>query len=389
MLLIKKIKLKITEDCKEYLSFASEQCRLLYNFSLVNKIKYYKKYNKSLSIYEQKKNLPILKEKYPEYKNVYNKCLSAVLFRLNDSYQRFFSKQNKYPKFKRKGVFISQEYPGMYIKRINQYNFILPVGGRKTKNFNIKTTEKIPKKYSTVTIVKQKDQYFACFIVTISEKDFIDNKEIVAFDLGIKTLAVGYSTKRSFIEIPKFSHYTRHLDKLRSKRDLCKRGSIKWKKADKLFQKRLLKYKNRANDYLHKSSHWITNRSESTIIVGKLNLNSMLKEKQPWFNRVIQNEWRVKRFVQMLNYKCKKFGKKFVEINERCTTQECSQCGKKQKLSLKDRVYSCNCGLTLGRDKNSAINILKKYCTASAIEEKSSIRFTSVNNLSTDRFVYT
>jgi putative transposase len=43
------------------------------------------------------------------------------------------------------------------------------------------------------------------------------------------------------------------------------------------------------------------------------------------------------------------------------TTQECCVCGLRQKLSLSARVYHCpNCGNTINRDLNSAINILKK-----------------------------
>jgi putative transposase len=388
MKLTKKIKIKINQDCKDYLEFASERCRLLYNFALADKIKFYKENKKTLSMYDQKKGLPKLKEKYPDYAKVYNKCLSVMFFRLNSAYEHFFGKTAGFPKFKRKGVFVSQEYQGMYIKKIDDYRFRLPtaIGN---KPFIVRTSEKIPENYGTVTIVKQKNHYFACFIVEETEKEFKDNGEILAIDLGIKTLVTGISTKKEFVQVAKFSYYTKHLDKIKSKRDKCKKRSRRWKKHNELLQKRLQKYQSRANDYLHKSSHWLTSvRSESTLVVGKLNLESM-KTDQSWFNRVIQNEWRVKRFVGMLKYKSKKFGKQLIEIDESYTTQECSRCGKRQKLSLKDRTYVCSCGLQMDRDRNSTINILKKYCTASAIEiDKILMRFTSVNNLNVDSFVY-
>lgn len=42
------------------------------------------------------------------------------------------------------------------------------------------------------------------------------------------------------------------------------------------------------------------------------------------------------------------------------TTQMCSRCGRIKKMSLGDREYDCpNCGLSVDRDLNSALNILK------------------------------
>jgi putative transposase len=84
-----------------------------------------------------------------------------------------------------------------------------------------------------------------------------------------------------------------------------------------------------------------------------------MKTNQSWFNRIIQNEWRVGRFVELLSYKVKKFGKNLVTIDERNTTKTCSKCGKLQRLTLSQRTYKCSCGLEIDRDINSAINILK------------------------------
>jgi putative transposase len=68
MKLVKKIKIKINKECKEYLDFASERCRLIYNFALHDKIEAYEKDKTNISIYELKKQLPKIKEEYPEYK---------------------------------------------------------------------------------------------------------------------------------------------------------------------------------------------------------------------------------------------------------------------------------------------------------------------------------
>jgi len=45
----------------------------------------------------------------------------------------------------------------------------------------------------------------------------------------------------------------------------------------------------------------------------------------------------------------------------KATTEVCSRCGsRKEDIRLSDRIYKCsNCRLTIDRDLNSAINILK------------------------------
>ncbi len=40
------------------------------------------------------------------------------------------------------------------------------------------------------------------------------------------------------------------------------------------------------------------------------------------------------------------------------SSKTCSQCGKvKKDLKLSDRIYKCNCGLTIDRDLNASINL--------------------------------
>jgi putative transposase len=64
-------------------------------------------------------------------------------------------------------------------------------------------------------------------------------------------------------------------------------------------------------------------------------------------------------FTTLLGYKAGWDGRSFVKVNPAYTSQDCSQCGHRQKLTLTDRTYSCpNCGLVLDRDLNAARNIL-------------------------------
>jgi putative transposase len=49
-----------------------------------------------------------------------------------------------------------------------------------------------------------------------------------------------------------------------------------------------------------------------------------------------------------------------VAVNPAYTSQDCSQCGHRQLLSLSDRTYTCPCcGVVLDRDLNASLNILR------------------------------
>ena len=66
-------------------------------------------------------------------------------------------------------------------------------------------------------------------------------------------------------------------------------------------------------------------------------------------------------FLNFLEYKLADRGKYFIKIDKWYpSSQLCSECGSKKKLSLKDRVYKCECGLSIDRDINAAINILNE-----------------------------
>jgi putative transposase len=46
-------------------------------------------------------------------------------------------------------------------------------------------------------------------------------------------------------------------------------------------------------------------------------------------------------------------------VNPRNTTKTCSKCGNVQNIELSERTFNCkNCGMSMDRDLNAAINIL-------------------------------
>ena len=122
------------------------------------------------------------------------------------------------------------------------------------------------------------------------------------------------------------------------------------------------KIANRRNDFHHKLSHRIV-RDFDYIAVGNINAAGLAKTNLA--KSVLDAGW--SSFRNMLAYKAVKHGAWFEEVDERFTSQTCSDCGAmpdsrpKGIAGLGIREWQCsNCGAVHDRDTNAALNILRR-----------------------------
>lgn len=92
-------------------------CRFLYNSALHERKSYYKKYEKSISYYDQEKQLIEIKKIFDiETKNIFAQVLQSTLKRLDNAYSNFFKRVKSgktpgFPRFKNKTSFNSILFP--------------------------------------------------------------------------------------------------------------------------------------------------------------------------------------------------------------------------------------------------------------------------------------
>jgi putative transposase len=360
-MITKKIKINPTKYEKETFDFWIRRCKYLYNVALTERIYYYQATGKSLNVYEQKKELVSIKEMDSSWKDIPNKALQEVIFRLDKAYKSFF-KSGGFPKYKNNDTFNSIEFVKTDV-RIKNNLVYLP----KLKK-GIKGYEEFPLKYNTVRLLKENNNYFLCFYC---ENEIITkeiNNGVVGCDLGLKTLMTdskGNEIKRFSTKLTK--KYANRIADLNKSLATKKRGSNRRKKVKKQLNKTHNRLKNSRNDYLHKvSTKYIKNTDEDTIVIGDLTVNNLIKKsktvKQTNINRSY-NTSSIKIFVSFMLYKGIREGKIVKIVGEEYTSKTCSCCNKvKHELKVKDRVFNCiDCGLTISRDINGAINIRKIY----------------------------
>lgn len=375
MLLCKKIKLNVTERDAATLEFMQCKCRGLYNWWIM-KLRDGEKWP---GWRIAKKTLQDSKRHDPELKQVYGKLLHEVYFRLGAAMDAFFRRvkigeKPGFPRVRPRHCFFTLIYPAMYIQ-IEEKTVILPTGGQGAKhkqypNVEAELTEIPPEGFREVAISRDgRGDYYASFSYHVKEEDQHPG-QVVAFDLGIKTLATGVNEQDRFYHVGGFKGgpwYNKQLDKIRSKRDKCKKKSRRYINLSKVYKRLAQKKRNKQRDSLQKASHLIAHRMvERTVVVGDLSQRQMVmrehQEKNRYKNRAVFNDWGLYTFTEMLKYKCHLYGKELVFLDERNTSKACSGCGHLHPMPLWKRTYCCmNCGLVIDRDENSAINILTRF----------------------------
>ena len=101
-----------------------------------------------------------------------------------------------------------------------------------------------------------------------------------------------------------------------------------------------------------------------TVAVENLRIQNMLKNHH-LARAISEQSWGL--LLTQLEYKAARAGLRFVKVAAAYTSQDCSGCGQVVPKGLSQRVHACpHCGLVLDRDKNAAINILRRAVTGSA-----------------------
>jgi len=278
-----------------------------------------------------------------------------------------------FPRVRPRHCFFTLIYPAMYLT-IEGNKLILPTGGKgrnkQYPNIRAALTETPPEGFREVAISRDaRGNHYASFS-SCKQEEPQQAGEVVAFDLGIKTLAVGINEQGKVYHVGGFKGsrwYNRQLDTIRSRRDKCKKKSRRYIYLSKVYRRVAEKKRNKQRDSLHKASSLMSRKLvERTVVVGDLSQRQMVmhehQQRNKHLNRAVFNDWGLFTFVHMLVYKCQLYGKDLHFVDEKHTSKRCSGCGNLKPMPLYKRTYHCEtCGLVMDRDENSAHNILQRF----------------------------
>jgi putative transposase len=366
-----KIRLKPTLEQEILMKRSVGATRFVYNWGLD---KWEEMYKEGLEPNSKKIkkifNNTIKKEdEYKWLNEVSSQLISQAFSDLQKSFNNFFNGMAKYPRFKtkkRSKQSFYVRYDRMNIKK-DTVN-IEKIGRVKfTTNYDIP----ILKTYVNPRCHYDGKYWYLTFGYEIDENQVELNKDLsIGVDLGITNLAVVSNIDSPIKNINKSSKVKKLKKKLKRLQRKCSRkyemnkdgtkfiktrNIIKLEKEIKLIHRKL---SNIRNNHIHQATNSIVKLKPYRIVMEDLNITGMMKNKH--LSEAIQ-EQKLYEFSRQVEYKSEFNGIEFTKADRFFPSSKmCSSCGTiKKELKLSDRIYVCECGLTIDRDKNASINLSK------------------------------
>jgi putative transposase len=314
-------------------------------------------YKPSINRTVTNKWLNYFKQEYSFLKDGESTSLQSTCDIYNDSFKRFFNKQNDYPRFK------SKKNPVQSIRLKNNNNSIRFEDNKlKLPRFGFvkyKDNRTIKGSILSATVKVENGRWFAVLnCKNVPVEPLPKTKNFVGIDLGLKDLMTfSNGEKRKPIT---------HLAKIESQiakhnKNLSRKikGSANWKKNVAKLHKLYNKVTDIRNDEYQKLSTEIV-QFYDLIGLEKLQPKNMIKNRK-LSHSISQIAWT--RLIDMIQYKASWYEKIFIQVDRFFPSSKlCSYCGyKKEDLTLAIRQWICpECKTHHDRDVNASINILNE-----------------------------
>jgi len=322
----------------------------IWNHFIALQRRYYRLTGKYISLVQMNNYVLKLRKtkRFALWHDLHSQACQDVCKRIDDAYQRFFSKLVKgRPTFRKAKKYAS---------------FTFPQSGYQVSGNTVRmdgTTYKFVKhremngQLKTLTI--KRDRVGRLWLVFCVLETIVVVKSSTGksggFDFGLKTFLVD-DEGRETISPQFFAQGMRQTRRLHRQLAHKLEGSHRYRRTRYRLAKHSADVANQRRDFHFKLAHQLCDEY-GTLYFEDLNIAGM---KRLWGRKV--SDLGFAKFLSILAWVAFKRGKTVVKIDRFApTTQTCSNCGQRHHLTLRDRILKCECGLVIGRDHNAAINI--------------------------------
>ncbi|MDD6259035.1 MAG: transposase [Erysipelotrichaceae bacterium] len=344
-------------------------CRKVYNLMLSDKIEGYKATGKFPAVTPAR-----YKDEYPYLREVDSLALANVQMNLqaafHNTFDKYRRKKNGFSKFKSakhsRRSYTTNNQKGTVAIIDNKYIRLPKIGKVKAVIHRIPDSCWIIK---SATVSQDSDGKY--YISVLFEFDKVENTYIAdkANAIGLDYASDGLYVDSNGNVGTNHKYYRESHDKLaKAQRKLSRmQGSKKNQPQSNNYMKQLHKINkihrhisNQRLDNLHKISTEIANQYD-VVCVESLNMKSMANRGFGNGKATLDNGYGM--FLNMLAYKLSDRNKYLVKVDKWYpSSQICHCCGTlhPEMKDLSIRKMTCDCGLTISRDQNAAINILNE-----------------------------
>ena len=355
MLRAHKIRLYPTREQAVQLAKTAGTARYAYNWALDKWKQMYEKYDKGES--EEKPTAFKLCKVWQTCRETWaletnNGSQKRAIMNVEAAFKNMWRGKTSYPKFHKKG-----QQDSFYVDNTHAYIDGNRISLPKIGKVRLAETLRFTGKIMSYTVSTYAGQWHVSVQVETGkdERPQCANPEsVVGIDVGLKHIAT--ASDGTVLDSPK------SLEKLTKKLKWEQRKLSRKQKRSHNYQKQLLRKQkvqlrinNIRKDLVHKFTTAVT-KNHGTVVVEDLNVKGMM-EKAPKSLRHSLATSMMSMVLSMLETKAQHLIKadRYYPSSKRC-----SKCGHvKLTLGLDERTYVCDeCGFTLDRDLNAAINLM-------------------------------
>ncbi|RKU22989.1 transposase [Candidatus Poribacteria bacterium] len=337
-----------------------DACQTLYNQGLAMRIETFKKTGKSISYNSQAGMLTVLRRHSSFWKGIHIDVLQDTLRRLDKTYDAFYRRLKAgedpgFPRFKGRGRYRSITFSHLSVNLIRTIRrkfarVVVP----KIGHVKIRYHRPLPDgQIKMLTIQRKASGWYANITVEMPDIPKIDIQSAVGVDVGLESFLT--TSEGDKVENPR--HLRRAEKALKKKqRHLSRRkkGSVRRRKQNTILAKHHEHVANQRRDFHYKTAHRLFSQYDAVVIEG-LTIDNM-KRNHYLAKSISDAGWG--HFRLALSCKAENAGKHLLKVAPHGTSQICSGCGSVVRKTLAIRTHQCDCGTTLDRDHNAAINIL-------------------------------
>jgi putative transposase len=333
-----------------------ETCRRWYNICLAERKDVWEKEHHSIGKYAQLAKAKEYRRANPFAAQVHSHILQVTTADLDKAFQAFFRRvkageQPGYPRFKGQGRFSS-----FGLKELGNG---FKLDGRRLRvssigRLAVRWHRPIEGTIKTLRVVRQSDGWYACFACEVEPQPLPATHAEVGLDVGLHRLLT--TSDGAQVENPRWyrneQKRLRVLQRRMSRRIMFGRN---WSKAVQAVQRQHQRIANRRKDFLNKLVNDLVSRYDR-IALEDLHISNLVRNHH-LSKSILDAGWSY--FRQQLVSKAEYAGKLVVVVPPAYTSKTCSQCGHRfESLTLAERWVHCDCGLSLDRDHNAALNLL-------------------------------
>ena len=347
-----------TKAQKKALQLQLDVSRHVYNMALEERRLAWELEGKSVGKREGYLLAKQYKKTFRQAKTVHSHVLQVAIEDLDRAFQAFFRRVKSgeepgYPRFK--------SYKRWRSIGFKQYRNGFRIDGRRLKvsgvgRIRVRWHRPYQGQIKTCCLVRKAGRWYVSLMCDVPDPVPLPKTgRVVGIDMGINALIT--TSEGEQVHNPRWYRDAQaELRRKQRKLQRAQKGSNQRKKKLLDVQRQHEHVKNQREDFLDKLVYDLVQTCD-VIVIEDLKIKNMVKNHH-LSKSILDAGWGY--FKQRLFDKAAEAGREVVLVDPAYTSKSCSSCGAIfEGLTLAHRWVECECGLSLDRDHNAALNVLK------------------------------